>query len=158
MLRLTPNKTVFEYDDALDNNSLLVYHPGYIRINEIDLYRQYENENVEINTRIIHELCIQLYDTIHNRNFHWMRTGDINEPEPSNIMSTIIGRLKCIHEDYNEYNYLEDYLRVTCDEEGYQELLSNYIINKFISTIGMNQTLILFAKYFGNILDYLFNQ
>ena len=157
--RLTPNQTVFEYDDGLGNDNHIVYHPGYIRIAEINLYRQYATETLEVNNRIILELCNQLYDTIHDGNFDWIRHGDISLPNQSIIMTTIIGRLKCIYDDYNGYRQFENLnLRFTWDGEVYQSNLANYIINKFISTIGINQTLILFAKHFGDIVRYLFNQ
>lgn len=159
MFRLTPNKTVFEYDDGLGNDNLLVYHPDYIKISEINLYQQYANENIEINRRIILELCQQLYDTIHNQNFEWIINGDINSPAQSAIMTTILSRLKCIYDDYNEYNVFENLnLRFNWDGEEYQAYLANYIINKFISTIGLNQTITLFVKHFGDIISYLFNQ
>ena len=157
--RLTPNQTVFEYDDGIGPNMLITHHPGLIRIDEIDLYRQYANETLEVNTVIISNLLSQLYDTIHDGNFDWIRHGDISLPGQSLIMSTIIGRLECIADDYNEYTQFENLnLRFSWDGEEYQRNLAYYILNKFISTIGLTQTTILFAKHFGNIVGYLFNQ
>ena len=158
MLRLTDNRTVFEYDDGLGEDNLLAYHPGYIRIDEIDLYRQYANDNIEINTRIIHELCQQLYETIHDGNYQWIINGDYSEPRQSDIMTAILGRLRCIHDDYNGYIDLANLnLRYNWEGEEYQRNLANYIINKFNSTIGFNQTITLFTRYFGNMISYLFD-
>ena len=159
MIQLTLNQTVFEYDDGIGVNNLIVYHSGYIRIDEIDLYQEYANENLEINTAIINHLCNQLRNTIHDRNYQWIIHGDYSLPIQSNIMSKIIGRLRCISDDYNEFNYFDNlHLRFDWDSEEYQTYLAYYIINKFISTIGLNQTIILFAKYFGNNIHYLFYQ
>ena len=159
MIQLTPNQTVFEYDDGIGVNNLIVYHPGYIRIDEIDLYREYANQILEINTAIINHLCNQLRNTIHDRNYQWIINGDYSLPIQSNIMSKIIGRLRCISDDYNEFNYFDNlHLRFDWDSEEYQTYLAYYIINKFISTIGLNQTIILFTKYFGDIIRYLFYQ
>ena len=159
MIQLTPNRTVFEYDDGIGVDNLIVYHQGYIRISEIDLYQEYSNENLEVNTAIINNLCNQLYQTIHDRHYEWIIHGDYDLPNQSPIMSKIIGRLRCIADDYNEYNnFVNLHLRFDWDGDEYQSNLANYIINKFISTIGLNQTEILFAKYFGNIIRYLFNQ
>ena len=159
MIQLTPNQTVFEYDDGIGVNNLIVYHPGYIRIDEIDLYREYANQILEINTAIINHLCNQLRNTIHDRNYQWIINGDYSLPIQSNIMSKIIGRLRCISDDYNEFNYFDNlHLRFDWDSEEYQTYLAYYIINKFISTIGLNQTIILFARYFGDIIRYLFYQ
>ena len=159
MIQLTPNQTVFEYDDGIGVNNLIVYHSGYIRIDEIDLYQEYANQILEINTEIINHLCNQLRNTIHDRNYQWIINGDYSLPIQSTIMSKIIGRLRCISDDYNEFNYFDNlHLRFDWDSEEYQTYLAYYIINKFISTIGLNQTIILFAKYFGDIIRYLFNQ
>ena len=158
-LQLTQNRTVFEYDDAIGNNNLIVYHPGYVRIDEIDLYQQFTYETLDVNHNIINALCSQLFQIIHNRNFQWIINGNLDFPNQSIIMIKIISRLKCIADEYNEYNAFENlHLRYTMDSEEYQSNLANYIINTFISAIGLNQTIILFAKHFGNIIGYLFNQ
>ena len=159
MFRLTENRTVFEYDDGLGDNNILVYHPGYIRITEIDLYQQYANDEVEVNNRIISNLCNHLNETIHNGSYHWIIDGDYSTPQQSAIMTVIMGRLKCIYDDYNGYNgFANLHLRYDWDGEEYQSNLANYIVNKFISSIGYNQTITLFTRYFGDIIRYLFNQ
>ena len=157
--RLTDNKTVFEYDDGIGNNNLIVYHPGYIRITEIDLYIRYTGQALNVNTQIVSNICQQLYQTIHDRNYRWIINGDFNYHHPLPIMTKIIGRLKCIADDFNEYiPYYNLRLRNVWDGEEYQSNLAMYILNTFIGTIGEQETITLFVKHFGNIIGYLFNQ
>ena len=156
--RLTPNKTLFEYDDGIGDNNLIVYHPGYIRITEIDLFVQFANRTINVTHSTITNLCQQLYQTIHNRNYEWIIDGDFNYHNPSPIMTKIIGRLKCIADEFNEYiPYYNLRLRNAWDGEEYQSNLAMYILNTFISVIGEQETITLFAKHFGNIIGYLFN-
>lgn len=157
-LELTPNQTLFEYDDSIDTDNLIVYHPEYIRIDEIDLYQQFLYETIDVNQQQdVNQLCNQLYQTIHDINFRWITNGDLGYNYPSIIMSKIISRLRCISDDYNGYIYFANlHLRGNWDSDEYQTNLANYIINEFIRVIGENQTIILFAKHFGNIIRYLF--
>ncbi len=162
-LRLTQNQTVFEYADSLDDNRI-PYHRGLIPISEIALYQQFRFENIRTNIRIIQRLCDTLYTDIHGGQFDWLSDTDFPEVTNYTIMSVIIGRLKCVTNEYNEYDNFHDYVRRTgrivrfdyMDDEEYQTRLSHYIINFFISWIGENETIKIFAKHYGDIVNYLF--
>ena len=158
-LQLTPNHTVFEYDDSLNGDNI-PYHPGYIRIDEIDLYVQYQYETINVNIRIIETLCEQLFDIIHNGDYSWVANQPYL-PYGQTILSKIINRMKCVTNDYNNYDdyvilAINKQVRGYVDDEEYQLRLSVYIINTFINTIGLNETLKLFAKHYGDIVNYLF--
>ena len=156
-LELTPNQTLFEYDDSIGTDNLIVYHPGYLRIDEIDLYQQFLYETIDVNLQEVNQLCYILRHTIHDINFQWIINGNLDYNYPSIIMSKIISRLRCISDDYNGYIYFAKlHLRGNWDSDEYQTNLANYIINEFIQVFGENQTIIIFAKYFGNIIRYLF--
>ena len=158
-LQLTPNKTLFEYDDSIGEDNNIIYHPGYIRIDEIPYYQQFRWETINTNTTVINNICRQLYQTIHDRNYQWIYQGDLEYRHHSDIMTKILSRLKCIYDDYNEYIPFSNLnLRYTWDGEEYQTNLANYIINYFVTAIGENETIKIFAKHFGNIISYLFNQ
>ena len=156
--QLTPNHTLFEYEDGICYDNKITYHPGLIRIDEIYLYHQFLYETINTNTRIITNICNQLFQTIHDRNYQWIH-GDLNYHYHSIIMNKIISRLRCIADEYNGYIHFANHnLRFNWDGEEYQANLANYIINEFVDAIVENDTIILFAKHFGNIVGYLFNQ
>ena len=86
MLQLTPNHTVFEYDDSLGGDNI-PYHPGYIRIDEIDLYQQFQYETINVNHTIINNICEQLFDVIHNGGYeHLPRETASNTSSVSRAM------------------------------------------------------------------------
>ena len=166
---LTQNQTVFEYYDSLDGDNI-PYHPGYIKISEIDLYQQYQHAQIRISNHRIMTILVSLYAAINNGRYAWINTI----PQQYNgIFGVIMSRLACIT---NEYNHYEDYIeylqnateepvqladaflrdpRFVSDEE-YQLRLSQFILNTFINTIGENETAKLFAKHYGDIVNYLF--
>ena len=158
-LQLTPNHTVFEYDDFLTGDNI-PYHPGLIRIDEIELYVQYQYETINVNMEIVNILCEHLFDIIHNGDYSWVPNQPYL-PYGQPILTKIISRLKCITNDYNNYDdyvilAINGQVRGYVDDEEYQSRLSYYIINTFIGTIGLNETLKLFAKHYGDIVNYLF--
>ena len=156
--RLTPDKTVFEYEDEIGTDNLIVYHPGFIRINEIEYYQQFLYETIDADFNDINNTMFNLFNTIHDINFRWVR-GDLELHHHSIIMFKIISRLKCIADEYNGYYYFANLnLRGGWDGEEYQTNLAHYIINTFIDAIGLNQTIILFAKHFGNIIENLYHE
>ena len=168
-LSLTNHQTVFEYDDTLDEDKL-PYHPGYIKIEDVDLFQQYRNARLQRDTRHIASLLIRLYAAIHNGQFSWIYTI----PQRYNgIFGVIMSRLACITNEYNHYEDFIEYLQNTSDEpvqladayqrdprfiddEEYQIRLSQFILNTFINTFGVIDTAILFAKHYGDIVNYLF--
>ena len=166
MLQLTPNQTVFEYDDSLDGPNI-PYHPGYIRIDEIDLYQQFQYETIDVNHAIINNICERLFDVIHNGRYEWINHESYLNHN-SIILTKIISRLKCVTNEYNDYDNFIVYLYQTTrtnvisqdrrymDDEEYQLRLSEFIINVFINTISYNDTIKLFAKHYGDIVNYLF--
>ena len=168
-IQLTPNQTVFEYDDSLDDDDI-PYHPGYIRIEEIEIYLLYQNSRIQVTTEHITTILKYLYAQIHGGEFDWVAT---ETPQYDGIFGIIINRLACITNDYNHYEdyiqYLQDsidgpvkpsnaYLRHPnfVNDEEYQLRLSHYILNTFIDEIGEDETAILFANHYGDIVNYLF--
>ena len=164
MLQLTNNQTVFEYNDSLTDENI-PHHPGFIRIDEIDLYQQYQWETINTDIILIDGLCQILYIFIHNQQFNWI---DQQTFPTTNILTKIINRLKCITNDYNEYYNFYDMLKATTPEqditydrrymndEEYQLRLSYFIIGQFIFAFGEDETSKIFAKHYGDIVNYLF--
>ncbi len=163
-LELTENQTVFEYADTLDDYRI-PYHPGFILISEIALYQQFRFETVITETRIIQNICDILYIDIHGGDFRWI-DYDIYTMYTEPIFATIISRLKCITNEYNEFDNFVEYVQQTratvrfnyLNDEEYQSRLSYYIIYYFITMIGENETAKIFAKHYGDIVNYLFYQ
>ena len=169
MSRVNNHQTVFEYDDTLDENKI-PYHPGYIKIEDVDLFQQYRNAPLHINIPRIVSLLINLYATINNGQYVWIYTI----PQRYNgIFGVIMSRLACITNEYNHYQDFIEYLQDTTDapvqlanaylhdprfidDEEYQLRLSQFILNTFINTFGVNDTATLFAKHYGDIVNYLF--
>ena len=168
-LPLTNNQTVFEYDDSLDEDKL-PYHPGYIKISEVDLFQQYRNAPLRINTHRIMSILVSLYAAINNGHYSWINTIP---PQYNGILGVIMSRLACITNEYNHYQDFIEYLQDTTDapvqlanaylhdprfidDEEYQLRLSQFILNTFINTFGVNDTATLFAKHYGDIVNYLF--
>ena len=168
-LHLTEHQTVFEYDDTLDDDKL-PYHPGYIKISEIDLYQQYQQAQVRITFRIM-TILRSLYDAIDSGHYVWIYT---NPQQYGGIFGVIMSRLACITNEYNHYEDFIEYLKDTTEEPvqvdpdaylndprfvddvEYQLRLSQFILDTFLNTIGENETAKLFAKHYGDIVNYLF--
>ena len=91
-IRLTPNHTVFEYDDSLDGDDI-PYHPGYIRIEEIAEYLIFQNHRFQVSTQRITEILVNLSAQIHGGEFDWVAT---ETPQYDGIFGIIINRLACI--------------------------------------------------------------
>ena len=183
-IRLTQNQTVFQYDDAIDDNTnMTVYHKDYIRIAEIPLYQQYRNARIQTSRDRITEVCLTLYNIIHSREYRFINTLELVPVNRNlaNIFAIILSRLQCIANEYNHYN---DYFNLLLsrlpreirelpaeqrnsyvptdsryvDDEEYQFRLARYIINYFISVIGEVETAKIFAKHYGDIVHFLFYQ
>ena len=163
---LTQNQTVFEYADELDDYGNIPYHKGLIPIAEINLYLTWVNENVRTSINIIQAICDQLFNIIHNNHrYEWVT---IQIPQLDGITALIIGRLRCVTNEYNEYdNFIRHLERTTqeadirldrryVDDDVYQIKLSYYIIRTFINNIGALETARLFVKHYGDIVNYLF--
>ena len=184
-IRLTQNQTVFQYDDAIDaNTNMTVYHKDYIRIAEINLYQQYHNARFQTSRDRITEICLTLYNIIHNGGYRFIDTTQLVPVNQNRaiIFSIILSRLQCIANEFNHYNDYFDWLlsrlptnirnlpdglqRNTyvftdsryVDEEEYQLRLAMYIINTFIREIGEVETAKIFAKHYGDIVHFLFYQ
>ena len=182
-IRLTQNQTVFQYDDAIDDNTnMTVYHKDYIRIAEIPLYQQYHNARFQTSRDRITEVCLTLYNIIHNGTYRFINTLQLVpvNPNRANIFAIILNRLQYIANEYNHYddyfNWLLSRLPTNIrnlpdglqrnsyvfadsryvDELEYQLRLARYIINYFISVIGEVETAKIFAKHYGDIVHFLF--
>ena len=168
-IQLTPNQTVFEYDDSLDGDNI-PYHPGLIRIPEIPIYLLYQNSQIRVSTERITTILVNLSAQIHGGEYDWI---DTETPQYDGIFGIIINRLACITNEYNHYEeyiqHLQDSIHTPVrlanaylhhprfvDDEEYQLRLSHYILNTFIEEIGENETAKLFATHYGDIVNYLF--
>ena len=184
-IRLTQNQTVFQYDDAIDDNTnMTVYHKDYIRIAEIPLYQQYRNARIQTSRDRITEVCLTLYNIIHSREYRFINTLQLVpvNPNRADIFAIILNRLQYIANEFNHYddyfNWLLSRLPTNIrnlpdglqrnsyvftdsryvDELEYQLRLARYIINTFIREIGEVDTAKILAKHWGDIVHFLFYQ
>ena len=136
-IALTEHQTVFEYDDELNDDNI-PYHPGYIRISEIELYQQFRHARIQTSNQRLSAILVNLRNAIHSGDYSWL---DTETPQYDGMLGLIIGRLACVTNDYNDYEDYIQYLQNTqvpqsdntylsdrrfVDDEDYQLRLSHF--------------------------------
>ena len=161
-IQLTQNQTLFEYNRIDGSGIEYEYRPGLLSIDEIELYQNYQRKTLNrISLAIIPELFISIYGAIHNGGYEFLSyTYQLNRH--SIIFQKVIERL-CYSYNYdngysNFKNSRRNRNRLFVDDETYRIRLANYIVDNVINAMGEKEADILFAKHFGDIVRYLFNQ